>query len=200
MAAPSGLTVCLVVLMSCTACFHVGRMAVARRRRCAHRYDVDTSHALMGAAMVIMLVEPRAHDQVGLLALVTAVPAVWFGCQAVSRYVAVGVSGARQPARQALLSVAMLYMLVIATGSPTSSVSRPTAQMAGMAMAPGPSDGLVLLGPLVVLLLGGLTVWTASEIRGSVTARRTDVVAPVTSGCCQLAMTVTSGLMLVAML
>jgi len=200
MAAPSGLTECLVVLMLGTACFHVGRMAVARRRRCAHRYDVDTSHALMGAAMVIMLVEPRAHDQVGRLALMAAVPAVWFGCQAVSRYVAVGIPGARQPARQALLSAAMLYMLVIAAGHPTASVGRPTAEMAGMAMAPGSSDRLVLLGPLVVLLLGGLAMWTAAEIRGAATARRTDVVAPVTSGCCQLAMTVTSGLMLVAML
>ena len=200
MAAPSGLTECLVVLMLGTACFHVGRMAVARRRRCAHRYDVDTSHALMGAAMVIMLVEPHAHDQVGRLALVTAVPAVWFSCQAVSQYVAVGVPGARQPARQALLSAAMLYMLVIAAGHPAGSVGRPTAEMAGMAMAPGSADRLVVLGPVVVLLLGGVAVWTAAEIRGAGEARRTDVVAPRTSGCCQLAMTVTSGLMLVAML
>ena len=200
MAAPPGLTACLVVLMLCTASFHAGRMVVARRRRCPHRYDVDTSHALMGAAMVIMLVEPHAHDQVGRLALVLAVPAVWFGCQAVSRYVAVGALGARQPARQALLSVAMLYMLVLAAGHPAPSAGRPTGQMAGMAMAPGSSDRLVLLGPLVVLLLGGLAVWTAAEIRGAVGARRSDVVAPVTSGCCQLAMTVTSGLMLVAML
>ena len=200
MAAPSGLTVCLVVLMLCTAGFHIGRMAVARRRRCVHRYDVDTFHALMGAAMVIMLVQPHAHDQLGRLALATAVPAAWFGCQAVSRYVAVGLPAARQPAGQALLSVAMLYMLVIAAGHPAPSMGRPTAEMAGMAMAPGSSDGFVLLAPLVVLILGGLTVWTAAEIRGAITARRNDVVAPVTSGCCQLAMTVTSGLMLVAML
>ena len=198
MAAPSGLTVCLVVLMVCTACFHVGRMAVARRRRCAHRYDVDTSHVLMGVAMVTMLVEPGGVTPVGALALVLVLPAAWFGCQAVLRFVLAGVPAALQPTRQALLSVAMLCMLAIAAGRPAAL---PSVQMAGMSMAPaGSVDGRGVLIALLVLLVIALAAWTAADFRGAVTARGTGLVAPVTSNCCQLAMTVTSGLMLVAML
>jgi Domain of unknown function (DUF5134) len=208
MSAPAWLAAALVALMIATALFHLGRMVATRRLRCPHQYDVDAAHALMGAAMVVMLVEPRAADVLGRLALAVAVPTVWFGCQSVRRYVVDGVRAAGQPARQALVSAAMLYMLVLAAARPASSSGLPSAAMAGMSM-PATSGSVGGIGmrivPLVMLGIAALVVWTAAQAWGTVKVRRPagpagEVLAPALSNCCQLAMTVTSGYLLVAML
>jgi Domain of unknown function (DUF5134) len=205
---PSWFTAGLVALMIATALFHLARMLGTWRLGRAHTYDIDAAHVLMGVAMVVMLVEPRAPAITAWMALGVAVPTVWFSCQAVRRYVLHGARAGCGPAQQALASAAMLYILVLAAADGTPSAALPGTAMTAMSMpasAPGSATGIRVLVPLAVLVVAALVVWKAAQVRATAKLHRPagpacDVLAPTLAHCCQLAMTVTSGYMLVAML
>ena len=117
MTGPVWLSWPFAALMAASAVFHAARLVAARRAARAHRYDVDLTHLVMSGAMGVMLVLPVGSRQATTWSLVIAVPAGWFAARTVGATRVGGVRALGGPARQLVMSAAMLFMLLVGSGS-----------------------------------------------------------------------------------
>jgi hypothetical protein len=224
MAGPSWLAGTFAVLMLVTAGYCAGRLAAARWWRRATEHDVDLVHSVMGVAMAGMLVPRLDLLRHGGWEIVFAAATAWFGCQII-RYRRDRPGGGHQRAHHLphmLACGAMLYMLVAAgtagAGVPTMADGGPSANAAH-------SPGLAL--PLALAMLGyviwttdrltalprvaALAAWMPAPSPGSSTGSGLPAsfatgrasrpqMSPRLAACCEIAMGITMGYMLIQML
>jgi hypothetical protein len=203
--APGWLRWTLVAAMMAVAVYHLSRLAAARWRRdrlgdpCIH-VDVELTHAAMGSAMAVMVFGTVALAPLRGIGLVFGASTLWFASRAVYSYATGGPGSADVPARQVIGCAAMAYMLLVLAAPAQSAVAgHMTGAMSGMAMSgAGSSVWTTLASPVVRLVAVGATIgvagWTIVRMR----ARAMDAGPTVSVGC-QLAVSMTTVYMLVAM-
>jgi Domain of unknown function (DUF5134) len=211
--APSWLANGLAIAMLSVAAYCASRLVVARLTHRSTHYSVDAVHTAMGVGMADMLTSHLASTPLWIALF--AVAAGWFGVRAIG-----GLTGVRSGSvavsshlRHLVTSGAMVYMLVAA---PTAAVASPPAAMS-MARTTAVGAGGSARFPTLALLLGvfmvGYTVMVLDRMSRSKSATdRADgegegdgegdsaILAPRTVACCQVAMNITMGYMLVTLL
>jgi Domain of unknown function (DUF5134) len=194
----------LATVMIAIALYHGVRLVAAHRRGRHSEADVDLTHAAMGSAMAMMLFGALSLRTSHFWAMAFTAPALWFVLRALLTYVRRGAQAMGHPLRQAVLSVAMLFML-LAAGTPVTAGSA-WASMQGMTMTPGRLGASTPVDPAPTLLLvaavAAVAIWTAAALRrrGDRTGCAADVaIAPRMTAGCQLAMNVTTIYMLLLM-
>jgi len=189
--------------MLAVSAYCASRLVVARQLRRSTNYSVDAVHTVMGIAMAGMLTSRLASPTTWVV--VFAVAAGWFGLRAV-----VGATGLRASSvavgshvRHLITSGAMVYMLLATPAVAAASTPTNTTALATMG-----SSGSVRF-PTLALLLGlfmiGYSVMVADRLSRTSstcveTSGTTPVLAPRTVACCQVAMNITMGYMLVTLL
>jgi hypothetical protein len=219
MAGPSWLPIGFAAVMLITALYCAGRLGAACVWRRPTEVDADALHVLMGVAMAGMLL-PRLSPLPNLAwQAMFAAAAAWFAARAAlplrgstpaSRWRSV------HPVPHLVESAAMGYMLTALPGSWPGWPAR------GMAM-PGPAGGhvapggsLLALAVVLALFMVGYVLWTADQLtslaRAAAAAARAGLPAPADraaphralapglAACTKIAMGVTMGYMLLAML
>lgn len=198
------LAITFAAIMIATAGYCLSRLALSWRQNRPTDRTVDAAHVVMGVAMAGMLVPrlqviPPAGGET-----LFAVGAALFGGRLIWRRRARRTRGQHRHLHdvQHLLGCgAMLYML--ATMAPRASEQGALASH--VAMAVGGLPGLALV--LAVALLG-CVVWSADRISalapvavlaGGAT-RSTVPLSPRLAACCEIAMGVTMGYMLIVLL
>jgi hypothetical protein len=200
--------------MLAVAAYCAGRLVVARLWHRTTHHSVDVLHIAMGVAMAGMLSPGLGLGDTARWVVVFTAAAGWFGVRA-----ARGLVGARSPATavgshvsHVLTSGAMIYMLAAtptAAFASTGSTMRMSSPMSGMAMsgmamsASGPVRfptlalvfGLFMVGYTVVLL-DRMSRSRSERAVGDEPA----ILAPRAEACCQVAMNITMGYMLVTLL
>jgi hypothetical protein len=204
MVMPSGLSDALALAMLAVAAYCAGRVVIARALRRATDYSADAVHTAMGVAMAGMLTARLASNTPWIV--VFAVAAGWFGVRTVRALVGAPVSviGAGSHLRHLVSSGAMVYMLL---ASPAAAAASPaTGSMTGMAGMTTASTGVrfpTLALILVALMIGYTVVVTDRTSRPRPSASEpADVhtLAPRSVACCQVAMNITMGYMLLTLL
>jgi hypothetical protein len=201
--APAWIADGLAITMLTVSAYCASRVIVARRLHRRTNYSVDAVHTVMGIAMAGMLTSRLASPSIWVV--VFAVATGWFGVRAVA-----GATGLRASSvavgshvRHLITSGAMVYMLLATPAAAAASTPNTTTALATMG-----SNGQVRF-PTLALLLGffmiGYTVMVADRLsRTPSTCEETSsavaVLAPRTVACCQVAMNVTMGYMLVTLL
>jgi hypothetical protein len=206
MPAPGWLRWTLAAAMVAVALYHLSRLGAARWRR-ARLYDaciqvdVELTHTAMGTAMTVMTLDAVTHAALRSLGLVFVASMIWFASRAVHSYATTGPRSMGGPARQVIGSAAMAYMLlVLAAPSARSAVTGTmNGAMTGMSMSGGGHPVLATLSsPFFRLVAVGATLgvagWTLSRGR-----KRSVDADPTLSLGCQLAVSMTTVYMLVAM-
>jgi Domain of unknown function (DUF5134) len=222
------LTATFAVIMILTSGYCLTRLAVSWWRRRPTDRQVDGMHVLMGVAMAGMLV-PRLRlpwtSGWEIIFTVGAALFAWRVARAVRGRTARSRADRGRPARslaarsrwpshdaQHLLScAAMIYMLALLAPLATRAVTTSSA-MAGMGGSAEPGSAVPLV--LAVSLLG-CVVWTADRMSsmapvaalaaagGGAPARPSAAPVPLSprmSACCEIAMGVTMGYMLIVMI
>jgi hypothetical protein len=197
--APSWLADALAIAMLTVAFYCASRLVVARLAHRRTHYSVDAVHTAMGVAMAGMLTSRLVSTTVW--AMVFVVAAGWFGLRALGglRAARSGSAAVGSHLRHLVTSAAMVYMLVAApsTAAASTPAADSTAQM-------GAGSGVRF--PTLALLFGafmiGYTIMVTDRL--SRTAPDPDdgeaILAPRSVGCCQVAMNITIGYMLVTLL
>lgn len=221
MAAPSWLTGTLACVMIATSAYCLSRLAATWRwRRPAHP-GADALQVLMGVAMAGMLLPRWQVIGAGWWAAAFGTAAAWFaGCliRALARPAAAGRPD--HPAQHLLACLAMLYMLLTAAHGAAAGIgaSGPGARMAA---ATGRSPTLALILALALL---GFVIRTADRLSSLApvasrpggragppgyrvpaggtgpAGRRGLPLSPRLAACCEIAMGVTMGYMLIMIL
>jgi hypothetical protein len=201
MTSPIWLADGLAVVMLVVSAYCAGRLVVARRLQRVTNYSVDAVHTAMGVAMAAVLTGHLGATTTWTVVFVAA--AAWFGLRAAS-----GLLGrpASSPSvgshlRHLLTSATMIYMLL---ASPAAAA----ASTAGTANATTMGASAAVRFPTLALLLGlfmvGYTVMVMDRLSRASSEPHRDglppVLAPRTVACCQVAMNLTMGYMLVVML
>jgi hypothetical protein len=201
MTAPGWLADGLAIAMLTVAFYCASRLVVARLTRRRTHYSVDAVHTAMGVAMAGMLTARLASTTVWAMVFVLA--AGWFGLRAVgglrttrARSAAVG-----SHLRHLVTSAAMVYMLV---ASPSAAMASTPGAAATAPMGASPAVRFPTLALLFGVFMIGYTVMVTDRLSrhapdpdgGSGEA----ILAPRTVGCCQVAMNITMGYMLVTLL
>lgn len=212
MTGPAWLSWPFAALMGASAAFYAARLVAARRAARSHRYDIDLTHLVMSSAMAVMLVLPVGSRQATTWSLLIAVPAGWFAARTVAVARVEGVRALGGPARQLVMSAAMLFMLLAADGSAASAA---TTGMTGMDTAGTDVAGMDLSGrdqtgwssvsltsAALVAVLGLVAGYYARELRVAAAERRGGswLLSRGSSLGCRLAMTATMGYMLALMI
>jgi hypothetical protein len=199
-------------LMAGSAVFHAARLVAARRAARPHRYDVDLTHLVMSGVMAVMLVLPVGSRQATTWSLVIAVPAGWFAARTVAATRVGGVRALGGPARQLVMSGAMLFMLLVGGGSAAaaattgmSAMDMSGMEMAGMQMPGSDQAGwssVSLTSAAFVAVLGLVAGYYARELQVAVGVHRDGswLLSRRPSLGCRLAMTSAMGYMLVLMI
>ncbi|MDX6230524.1 MAG: hypothetical protein QOI76_3914 [Frankiales bacterium] len=187
----------LAALMAAIAAYHLVRLVAARRRARHGEVDVDVTHAAMGSAMAMMLLGGLTLRSSQVWATAFCAPAVWFGLRTLLAYVRGGARAVAHPVQQAVLSAAMLCML-LAAATPARAGTGSTV-MRGMAMSGSGAGGAGSRGLLVVAgAVVAVALATAAGLgrQGRSGDPRSGTLAPRTTAACQLAMTATTAYML----
>lgn len=207
MAGPSWLAAAFAAIMIVTACYCAARLAVARSWRRATEVDADALHMVMGVAMAGMLLPGLSPLPGAVWQAVFGVAAAWFGWQAVQRGTGLrgGAAGrwrSAHPVPHLVESAAMVYMFAAVPGPGTGS-------MAGMSR---PAGSLQALAVVLALFMVGYVLWTADQLTAlarpatrQLSGRASQLagspaLAPGLAACAKIAMGVTMGYMLLAML
>jgi hypothetical protein len=165
--------------------------------------DVDLTHVVMAAAMAAMLLGRLGPTESVRCAVVFAIPSLWFAVRAVNAHLrdrpaAIGPNG-----RQSVSCLAMAYMLLVPVAlAPGSSSGGLSGQMAGMTAA-GRTGHIVTLSWIADATLVLAMVAVAAHSTAAVFSRRSSAATGRTSvlpASCQLAMNVTTVIMLAASL
>jgi hypothetical protein len=200
--APGWLTNGLAVAMLAVAAYCASRLVVARLTHRTTHYSLDIVHTVMGIAMAGMLTAHLGSTTPWIVVFVAA--AGWFGLRATG-----SLFGARRTSiapgsyvRHLVTSGAMVYMLV-ATPAVAVASTPGTTMMSGAAGAGRFPTLALLLG----LFMVGYTVmlidrWsrTKSDTDAIAGSDAAPILAPGTVACCQVAMNITMGYMLVVLL
>jgi hypothetical protein len=200
--APTWLTNGLAVVMLAVAAYCASRVVVARLTHRRTHYSFDIVHTVMGIAMAGMLTARLGPTTPWIVVFLAA--AGWFGLRATG-----GLVGARRTTigpgsyiRHLVTSGAMVYML--AATPAVAAASTPTATTMSGAAGAGRFPTLALL---LGLFMVGYTVmvtdrWSRvksdTEVPGG--SDTEPILAPGTVACCQVAMNITMGYMLVTLL
>jgi hypothetical protein len=174
----------------------------ARRAARPHRYDVDLTHLVMSGAMAVMLVLPVGSRQATAWSLVIAVPAGWFAARTVAAAQVGGFRSLAGPARQLVMSAAMLFMLLVGVSSTASAA---TTGMSGMDMSGPGSAGwssVSVASAAFVAALGLVAGYYARELGVAVGVHRDGswLLSRRPSLGCRLAMTSAMGYLLLLMI
>ena len=207
MTGPVWLSWPFAALMAASAVFHAARLVAARGAARPHPYDVDLTHLVMSGAMAVMLVLPVGSRQATTWSLVIAVPAGWFAARTVAAAQAGGFRALAGPARQLLMSVAMLFMLLVGV-SPTASAATTGMNgmdLGGMDMSGGPGSAgwssVPVASAVFVAMLGLIAGYYARELRAARVHRDESwLLSRRPSLGCRLAMTSAMGYMLLLMI
>jgi hypothetical protein len=199
MIAPTWLSDGLAITMLTVAAYCASRLVVARLTHRRTNYSVDAVHTAMGVAMAGMLTARLASATAWVV--VFAVAAGWFGVRAVRGLVGVPAHAIAVGShlRHLVTSATMVYMLVAVPTVAAASTPR-AASMTG--------SGTGVRFPTLALVLGlfmiGYSVMVTDRLsRQPAEPDRADaapVLAPRTVACCQVAMNITMGYMLVTLL
>jgi hypothetical protein len=196
------MVIALAGAMALTAAFCAGRLALAPWRRGRSEPAIDGLHLVMAVAMVAMLLgllRPRA-DTVLVLGFVGG--ALWFVRAAVIR-------GSWHALQHGAGCLAMLAMLI---AQPTSYAASGPQVLRGMSSMPGMGTASGALAPywlfagfvgaVAVAVIALAAVDTAQVGRGGVVALTggRPVLAPRCAAGCRIAMGLTMGIALLAML
>jgi hypothetical protein len=198
MTAPGWLADGLAISMLTVALYCASRLVVARLTHRRTHYSVDAVHTAMGVAMAGVLTSRLASTTVW--AMVFVVAAGWFGLRALSglRMARSGSAAVGSHLRHLVTSAAMVYMLVAVPSA--AAASTPTGGATEMSGSPG------VRFPTLALLFGvfmiGYTVMVTDRLsrKAPDPEARDAILAPRTVGCCQVAMNITMGYMLVTLL
>jgi hypothetical protein len=202
MSAPGWLRWALATAMIAVALYHSSRLVASGRRAPQHEahaeVDIELTHAAMGVAMTLMVLDALAPAYFLTLGWLFVVPTFWFVSRALHTYGANGLRSADVAARQVIGCTAMVYMLVVlAAPSSRPAVARTvTGAMSGMSMS-GPSALSAFVSPIRVIVVVATVVlcgWTIARMRG-----RAADAGPALGLGCQLAVNVTTIYMLLAM-
>ncbi|HEX3824182.1 MAG TPA: DUF5134 domain-containing protein [Mycobacteriales bacterium] len=204
MITPSWLGNGLAVVMLAIAAYCASRLVVARFARRQTHYSFDLMHTAMGVAMAGMLTSHLGPTAPWIVVFIAA--ATWFGVSATGNLLAVrGTTIATGSyLRHLLTSGAMVYMLV-ATPTVAAAAATPT-------MMSGPAGSTRF--PTLALLLGVFMVGYAVMVTDRWSGAKADIdrngndagrdaapiLAPGAVACCQVAMNITMGYMLVVLL
>ena len=184
MSTPGSLRWVLAALMTGVTLYHVVRLLRARFNRTRGRIDVELTHAAMGAVMTGMLVGSLASESTRLLILVFLAPLAWFAVLGIHSYIWSGRGALEVPVQQVVNCAAMTYMLAV------------VAAHRGHEMGPA-APTAVPSAPLTALIAFGV-VTVAFRALGRLRVRPLGRLPAVSVGC-QLAMSGTAVVMLVAM-
>jgi Domain of unknown function (DUF5134) len=200
---PTWLADSLAVVMALTAVYCASRIVTARRREKPTESDVDLVHVAMGGGMAFLLLQTPAAalSRLGVLGFALAVAYFFARSARQSRRESQLFRGGAHHVQHALGSGAMLIMFLPAAHHavatmPTSSMSGMPG-MAGMGVHSSPVSLSVAAAVLGVLLLG-FAVANVVRLR-STTPASTPLLAPRLALCCQAAMSMTMGYMLLMM-
>jgi hypothetical protein len=178
---PTWLAGVLAAVMIATAVYCASRLASSRARRCGTERDADLVHAVMGVSMGGMLVTRLNPLPNMVWAVLFGMAAVWFGGQIWRR---AGV----HHVPHLVMCGAMVYMLLAASAAPKA--------MGSMGGARFPLIALVL-----ALAMIGCVVWQAERLSSRVTpvvnGQTAARLSPRLAACCQIAMSLTMGYMLI---
>jgi hypothetical protein len=188
--------------MIVTALYCAGRLATARRRNRTIERDLDVMHVGMGVAMAGMLLpwlNPLAGGGWTLCWTVFfALAACWFGTKVLIAVADAGAVG--HHLAHLLASGAMIYMLDGVSGM--GSMSGMSGMAAGSPMVASALTLVLLVAFAVdaVLATGRVVRHGGMAIAGGGSTGIGPPLAPRLAGCCQIAMSVTMGYMLLLML
>jgi hypothetical protein len=175
-------------LMLGVTLYHLLRLLVGSFDRRRGRIDVELTHAAMGAAMTGMLVGTLAPATSRMLIILFAAPLSWFTIIGVHSYIWTGRARLGVPVQQVVNCAAMTYMLAVA------------AIHAGHGMASMPPAPLPSVPLTTVLAVATVAVAIPAVRRLRACPARADKgVLPSLSVGCQVAMSGTAVVMLVAM-
>jgi hypothetical protein len=224
---PTWLAGPLAAVMIATAVYCSSRLALAWRAHRAAERGADATHAIMGVSMSGMLVTRLDPLPNGAWALLFGVAAVWFGWQVWRRAgahhvphlvmcgamvymllaatamrphaMAMGGGGARFPVLALALALAMIACVVWQAERLSTHVA-PGAT--AVHVAAGPTAAHVAPGPTAAHVAPGAT---AAHVAPGATAAHvapgaTVALSPRLAACCQIAMSLTMGYMLIMMI
>jgi hypothetical protein len=207
MIAPDWLGDGLAGLMVGVAAYCLARLVVARLRQWPIHHSVDALHVVMGVAMAGMLAPRLGFAGSGAWSAVFVATTVWFGVLVVRSGLRRGDGTALGThVRHLVPSGAMVYMFLAA---PTAAFAGEPAQQApaiSAAMASGSAGSL--RAPVVGLALVAFLAASSAQLVGRLAPRagaqpgRDPVARPAPRSlvCCQVAMNITMGYMLLTLL
>lgn len=202
MLTPAWLADGLAVAMLTVSGYCASRLIVARLTHRTTNYSVDAVHTAMGVAMAGMLTARLASTTTWVV--IFAAAAGWFGLRAAGGLIGVGAGpvGVGSHVRHVVTSGAMVLMLVAAPSA--AAASTPTSTT----MTQMGASGAVRFSTLALLLgifMIGYTVMVVDRLSRPPTtsdgdhSSATAILAPRTVACCQVAMNLTMGYMLVTL-
>jgi len=188
----------LAVAMLTVAAYCASRLIVARLTHRSTDYSIDAVHTAMGVAMAGMLTARLVSTTTWVV--VFAMAAGWFGYRMVRGLVGVPGGAVGPHLRHLVTSGAMVYMLVAAPAAASASPSGAVANQ-GMSAARTPGVQFPTVALLLVAFMVGYTVMVTDR-----TSRKAQepqaaehIIAPRSVACCQVAMNLTMGYMLLTM-
>jgi hypothetical protein len=179
---PAWLAGALAAVMIATAVYCASRLVAPGARRCAGGRDVDLVHTVMGVSMGGMLVTRLNPLPNVVWAVLFGAATVWFGGQIWRR------AGAHH-VPHLVMSGAMVYMLLAVTAAPK--------EIGSMAMG---GSRFPLIALVLALAMIGCVVWQAERLSARMTPATGGQAArlsPRLAACCQIAMSLTMGYMLI---
>jgi Domain of unknown function (DUF5134) len=174
MTAPPWLTGAFVAVMILIVAYSAGRLLFSRLRRRATEVDVDTVHALMGAAMAGMFLPRLSLLPDSAWAAVFGTAAAWFGWHAVRARGPGNLAAwqCRFPVPHLVECATMLYMLLPAHGWRPPRGGAGTT-MAGMSGSAGPAGTLPALAVVLALFMLGYILWNTDRLTTLARAKTT---------------------------
>ncbi|HTW20412.1 MAG TPA: DUF5134 domain-containing protein [Mycobacteriales bacterium] len=195
---PSWISDPLAAVMIAVAAYCAGRILVARARHRRTDYAADAVHAAMGVAMAGMLTARLTTTTPWIIVFVVATG--WFGVRAVEGRMGMRPAPLRSGAhaRHIATAGAMVYMLA----APAPASASPTHTSASMSMTSSAASGVRLptIGLALIAFLVISTIVLVDRLSSQTKPDDPDLLAPHTVMCCQIAMNITMGYLLLTML
>ena len=184
------MAVLLAALMAAVVTYCLARACVPALHDPAHARDVDLWHVVMGAGMVAMLLVTLSRTAAALALVVFVVGLAWSA-------VRLAAPGARSAYLRLGVGCAAMAAMLLPTATASAAAAAPATHHHGHA-APAGVSALVPPTALLVLLLAGVGAVLVVRLGGSL--RRSAPLPGRLAACCDVAMAVAMGTMLVAML
>src|SRR5476649_1354568 len=120
-------------VMAISALCHAGRLVLARHGARTLRYGIDLTHFVTSCAMAAMLVVTFGAHLATALVVAVGVPTLWLILRALRALVSNGSRAFTRPAfiqpgQQALMGIAILFMLILTRSPAASSAVAPAGR------------------------------------------------------------------------